>query len=638
MSEQRPAFVNISPGALVTAQGRDFQVKQALHLDSVLARDVETGKVEVLSIKDLSAINESSEPAPVNGHRDLVEIDKEKWELAQERFAVIRPYLEADQPTRELASELAEKADIHVTTFYAWLRCYRDAGHVSGLIPRDRGPRPGSRRLNEAQEQIIERAIEQFYLKKQRYSPTDVAQEVKLMCQRAGIEPPHGNTVRNRIKAIPDSVKLRRRGRIDEARDRFSPIKDKFPGADFPLAVTQIDHTPADVIVVDEEHRLPLGRPTLTLQIDVKTRVVTGIAILLEAPSAVSVGMCVSNSMLPKDEYLEELGVEGEWPVWGCPAVLHADNAREFRGKMLRQACENYGIDLQLRPVKVPHYGGHIERLMGTAANELRKLPGATFSNPKQRRGYKSEKEAALTLRELEQQLVDFIVNVYHKRTHSELGMSPLRRWELDLLGEDGGPPPGLPSVPGDPERLKIDFLPFDLRTVQRYGIVLDKVNYYHECLVPWINSIDPDQPKLKRKFVVRYDPRDISKIWFLDPESNLYYPVPYRDMSHPAISIWELRTAREEARKAGGEVDEAAIFDAVERMRARSESAVAKTRQARRDRHRAKRAAKLALKSSGEPAARSQQPKRQPESATSDFQEDIYGEDIQPFESEVSP
>ncbi|MDZ7791863.1 MAG: helix-turn-helix domain-containing protein [Xanthomonadales bacterium] len=180
MSEQRPAFVNISPGALVTAQGRDFQVKQALHLDSVLARDVETGKVEVLSVKDLSVKNESSEPAPVNGHRDLVEIDREKWELAQERFSVLRPYLEAERPTKELASELAEKADIHVTTFYAWLRCYRDAGHVSGLIPRDRGPRPGSRRLNEEQEQIIERAIDQFYLKKQRFSPTDVAQEVKL--------------------------------------------------------------------------------------------------------------------------------------------------------------------------------------------------------------------------------------------------------------------------------------------------------------------------------------------------------------------------------------------------------------------------------------------------------------------------
>src|SRR5699024_10123346 len=185
-----------------------------------------------------------------------------------------------------------------------------------------------------------------------------------------------------------------------------------------------------DVIVVDEEHRLPLGRPTLTLQIDVRTRMVTGISILLEAPSAVSVGMCMSNSMLPKDDYLQELGVEGEWPVWGCPGVLHADNAREFRGKMLRQACENYGIDLELRPVKAPHYGGHIERLMGTAANELRKLPGATFSNPKERRGYNSEKEAALTLRELEQQLVDFIVNVYHKRWHSELGMSPLKRWE----------------------------------------------------------------------------------------------------------------------------------------------------------------------------------------------------------------
>lgn len=636
MEKQKPAFVNIAPGALVTASGREYQVKQALHLDSVLARELETGKVEVLSVKDLSSARSSSEPAPVSGHLDLVDIDKEKWQLAQERFAVLRPYLEAERPTKELAQELSDKAGIHFTTFYAWLRCYRDAGHVSGLIPRDRGPQQGVKRLNEVQEQIVERAIDQFYLGKQRLTPTDVAQEVKSMCQRAGIQPPHGNTVRNRIKRIPDSVKLRRRGRIDEARDRFAPVKDKFPGADFPLAVAQIDHTPADVIVVDEEHRLPLGRPTLTLQIDVKTRVVTGIAILLEAPSAISVGMCVSNSMLPKDEYLEELGIEGEWPVWGCPDMLHADNAREFRGKMLRQACENYGIDLQLRPVKAPHYGGHIERLMGTAANELRKLPGATFSNPKERKGYKSEREAALTLRELEQQIVDFIVNVYHKRRHSELGMAPLKRLELDLLGEGGGPPTGLPSIPSDPQRLRLDFLPYDLRTVQRYGIVLDKVHYYHECLVPWINSMDPDQPKLKRKFIVRYDPRDISKIWFLDPESNLYYPIPYRDISHPAISVWELRSAREEAKKAGGEIDETAIFEAVERMRARSDTAVTKTKQARRQRHRAKRAAKLALTSPTND--RTSTPMRQKPAAPGEsaVPDDLYADDIQPFESEV--
>ena len=44
-----------------------------------------------------------------------------------------------------------------------------------------------------------------------------------------------------------------------------------FPGADVPLAVVQIDHTLLDIIVLDEEMRLPIGRPWLTLAIDVLT-------------------------------------------------------------------------------------------------------------------------------------------------------------------------------------------------------------------------------------------------------------------------------------------------------------------------------------------------------------------------------
>jgi putative transposase len=33
------------------------------------------------------------------------------------------------------------------------------------------------------------------------------------------------------------------------AAEKYEPIKAHFPGADFPLAVAQIDHTPMDVIV-----------------------------------------------------------------------------------------------------------------------------------------------------------------------------------------------------------------------------------------------------------------------------------------------------------------------------------------------------------------------------------------------------
>src|SRR5690606_27173323 len=200
-------------------------------------------------------------------------------------------------------------------------------------------------------------------------------------------------------------------------------------------------------------------------------------------------GMCLAHSILPKNEYLALLDVPGDWPAWGVMNAVHMDNAREFRGAMLKRASIEHGMTLELRPVKKAHYGGHIERLMGTAAGELKRVPGATFSKPEERRGYDSEAEAALTLKELEQHLVDFIVNKYHQRVHGGLNMPPIRRWQIGLLGDSTTAGIGLPQLPADPFRIYLDFLPFLERTVQPYGILIDHVYYYHEVLNRWINA-----------------------------------------------------------------------------------------------------------------------------------------------------
>ena len=94
--------------------------------------------------------------------------------------------------------------------------------------------------------------------------------------------------------------------------------------------------------------------------------------------------------------------------------TIHLDNAKEFRGKMLKRACEEHGIDLAWRPVATPHYGGHIERLLGTLLREIHSLPGTTFSNPRERGEYDSDAKAAMTLAELEKWLATYIVEVYH--------------------------------------------------------------------------------------------------------------------------------------------------------------------------------------------------------------------------------
>ena len=68
------------------------------------------------------------------------------------------------------------------------------------------------------------------------------------------------------ISSVMRSVPLRIASVATAARSILSsPIvpSGHFPGADCPLAVAQIDHTPMDVIVVDEEHRQPIQRPSL---------------------------------------------------------------------------------------------------------------------------------------------------------------------------------------------------------------------------------------------------------------------------------------------------------------------------------------------------------------------------------------
>lgn len=59
-------------------------------------------------------------------------------------------------------------------------------------------------------------------------------------------------------------------------------------------------------------------------------------------------------------------------------------------------------MKIEWRPPGEPHFGGHIERIIGTQMGALRLLPGTTFSNVEERDKYDSRRHSALTLRELE--------------------------------------------------------------------------------------------------------------------------------------------------------------------------------------------------------------------------------------------
>lgn len=221
---------------------------------------------------------------------------------------------------------------------------------------------------------------------------------------------------------------------------------------------------------------------------------------------------------------------------------------------------------------------------MGTAATELHKLPGTTFSNTEKRKGYDSEKEAVMTLKEFKRQVVDFIVNVYHQNRHDGIGMPPVRKWSMGITGDEHTPGTGVPPVPEDPVRIQIDFMPYEERTVQQYGVQIDHIRYYGPELDPYVNRADEGDADSKRKFLFRRDPRDISKLYFLDPKDNAYVQIPYMAIGLPPMSQWELREVTKQLKADGiKDIDEHRIFEALARMRLRVARATGKTKLARR-------------------------------------------------------
>lgn len=125
------------------------------------------------------------------------------------------------------------------------------------------------------------------------------------------------------------------------------------------------------------------------------------------------------------------------------------------------------------------------------------------------------------------------------------------------------------------------------MRTVQRDGITWDNVHYFADVLRPLINLKKGGKTV---QFLVRRDPRDISKIQFLDHDLGEYFEIPYRDVGKPSVSLWEFKAAVRELQRQGlASVDEDTIFEALDVLQEIEETALKTTVKTRRKNQRKK-------------------------------------------------
>ncbi|HTF65455.1 MAG TPA: Mu transposase C-terminal domain-containing protein [Edaphobacter sp.] len=563
--------LRLDRGAVVGYKGSDWRIVAGINATSLWLEDPATHARQQAPIAELT-LSKAVVDAQRYGIRPEILSERDRAEAIR-RLQAIKPFLIGAHTADEMA-ERARALGVGRATLYRWISSFQRTGLLSSLVVANTGG-AGRSRLTVEQEKALMRAIDEVYLTKQRLPLKAVLKEVKSICAGEGIRAPSHNTTRARIATIAPAIWAQRRfGK--KAAFRFEPHPDVFPAPQYPLDVVQIDHTKLDIDLVDEATRLPIGRPWITMAIDVFSRMITGYYVSLDPPGDLSAGQCIAHSILTKESWLRDRGIESEWPCFGVMTSIDLDNAREFRGKTLRYACEMYGIDIQWRPVAKPHYGGHIELLLRTLAKEIHTLPGTTFSRTKDLHDYRPAEKASITLKEFDLWLAELIVCDYHQRIHSALKTSPVAKWAEGIFGKGDRPGRGYPAMFTDAEQVHLDFLPMIQRTIQTKGVVIDHIHYYHDVLRRFIGS--------KEEFIFKRNPKDISIIFFYDPEQKRYHEIPQRDISRPPMTLWALREiTRGLVRGGKGNIDEQLIYASRERRLQIITQATQKTEAARR-------------------------------------------------------
>lgn len=562
------SVISFERGSKIFFEDAEYVIKAYPSLDEVLLKSVaKPYKERIVKVSDLS--KEAKNAKQVSTH--LVELDEKNYEIALQRFKIIEPLLDLPKRTLKDVAVVAKQHGKGPATIYKWLEKYETYGTMSSLgtsYKNSGGKNKG--RLNESVETVIESVIKKLYLNKQQFPFLTIYREIEKECQYIGETLPTQNTIRNRINNLNPKLIAKERKGLSVRDTRGTP--GKFPDVKMPLDVIQIDHTKVDIMLVDENTRENIGRPNITVAIDVYSRMIYGFYISLDPINFFSVGQCLLNAILPKDEFIRHCNIQGEWPVFGLPRRVMMDNAKEFRSVALQKFCQEYRIEDMYRPVARPEFGGAIERVIGTHMKQVHELPGTTFSNVRQRGTYESEKNATMTISELEQWYLDFVINVYHKTEHRSIGMTPEEKFYQGLLGVGDGTIPFLPSVPANTIKLRMALLPTFERTVQKNGITIDYITYFSETLRKWI--IPTLYKKISKNLrsmllICRRDPRDISKLYVYDPDVDDYIIVPYSDIKKPAINVTELRQAIADAKKevTGRELEMHDVFRAHDRL-----------------------------------------------------------------------
>ena len=330
-----------------------------------------------------------------------------------------------------------------------------------------------------------------------------------------------------------------------------------------------LDTTTLDVFAMDPVMLRWVG-VELTIAIDLFSRCVVALRLSPVSTKAVDASLVLFEAISPDSKartgggLLPYAGVpsavlvagDGR-PAVGLPAVapetLVVDHGKIYVSAHLRSVCARLGISIQpARPFQ-PTDKAVVERVFRTIGEDLlAALPG--YKGPDvYGRGEHPELEAYYFIDELEVIIREWIAERYHRRPHHGLVVPEVPG--LDLCPNDafelGVARAGRMLVPVRTD-LVYDFLPVAWRTIQQYGVELNGLRYDGPGLNAYRDRVSDLTGRHAGKWAVRFDPDDIRRVFFQDPDSHEWHVLPWEHYSEIAVpfSAETLIYARRLARK----------------------------------------------------------------------------------------
>lgn len=452
-----------------------------------------------------------------------------------------RHFVEAE--VQRIAAKRGDQFAPHISTIYRWrdkyLEAQEDVRALLSMTHRRGGA--GKSRLQAEVEEIIDAKIDSVFLFRKDCSAEELHNAVFLEIQQR-------NTTRieSEWPKVPSLRTIQRRvrglGGYELARARYGEREADRAYADLGVAriarhileVAEIDHTPVDVLVVDE-HRRVVGRPTITVMLDRKSRVVLGFHLSLAGHGTDSVFAAIQCALFPKSYLLDRYKALGlRWDCFGWPGTLLMDNGAEFHGDALEDALRNIGVTTEFSKSKDPNSKPFIERFNRSFNYSfIRRLPGATQSRVHKRRGVKAEDEACMTLQELDQAVHTWICSVYHHRPHGGLrGATPMQVWT------EGGKS-HTPVLRCTLQEVDIEFSHLEERTLHHYGIELNTFRYTSTRLMT-LRAMLPMSVKVK----VKWPFTNAGHVWVYDSMADEYFKVPNVDPQYEGLTVEQAKLA----------------------------------------------------------------------------------------------